>query len=487
MNNLTISISKIKNIISAQLDLPINRGVYAFVGDNGCGKSTILQCFAQLISRTQLRRLNSEDYERDSYVLFSYGYETDRWSYKDSWTTGTEAPKILFKGLYEGSLFYGTRFEDSVAIDDLLQKGVIFPSDIVPADDYMKDKLSYILHGDTKHYRTLHRIRNKHISARLNLRNTPYFFEKNGNFISQYRMSSGECLLISLLHFIYNSLERKSLPQDETILMLIDEIELALHPVAVLRFLELLQDLVKRNQHLVVYLTTHSPEVIKALSPNSIFLVENINGTIILNNPCYPSFAIRDIYAHDGFDFVFLVEDRLAKIVLDKLFRREKILENNLVHITPAGGWENVITLQEDLIRNNVLGTGTQIISILDGDVREEAERRFPSTRKLFLPIKSIEKYLYINLIDSPNPQLKRIMNNKYFQVSPVDSVIATFYSEYPRPTQQKNKNFYQMLVNDMKNRGISEEEFLCHFSEDLFGIENFSTLANSIKRFMAQ
>ena len=74
-------------------------------------------------------------------------------------------------------------------------------------------------------------------------------------------MSSGECLLISLLHFIYNALIRRSLPVDKPILMLIDEIELALHPVAVSRLIDLINSIMEEHENLVVYLSSHSPEV----------------------------------------------------------------------------------------------------------------------------------------------------------------------------------------------------------------------------------
>lgn len=100
-------------------------------------------------------------------------------------------------------------------------------TDIADADDYVKENLSFILHGNYDYYQNLKRIRNKNIAKDLGLKNTPYFIQvRNGRLISQYRMSSGECLLISLLHFIYNALIRRSLPLDKPILMLVDEIEL---------------------------------------------------------------------------------------------------------------------------------------------------------------------------------------------------------------------------------------------------------------------
>lgn len=95
-------------------------------------------------------------------------------------------------------------------------------------------------------------------------------------------MSSGECLLVSLLHFIYNALIRRSLPVNEPVLMLIDEIELALHPVAVSRLIDLLNNIIKEHDNLTVVLTSHSPEVIRKISPNNLFMME-VDEKIQLN------------------------------------------------------------------------------------------------------------------------------------------------------------------------------------------------------------
>ncbi|MCC3380640.1 AAA family ATPase [Paenibacillus farraposensis] len=58
MNYLKININQIKNIRKAELELPLERGVYALVGINGSGKSTVLQALAQNISRHHLGMLN---------------------------------------------------------------------------------------------------------------------------------------------------------------------------------------------------------------------------------------------------------------------------------------------------------------------------------------------------------------------------------------------------------------------------------------------
>ena len=228
--------------------------------------------------------------------------------------------------MYEGSLFYGTRFDDSLKVDDLVNNSTISSNDIVDADSYIKQQMSFILHGDLNHYGTLKRIRNKRMAKKVNLKKTPYFQEIKGNLISQYKMSSGECLLVSLLHFIYNALIRRSLPVDEPILMLIDEIELALHPVAVSRLIDLLNNIIKEHDNLTVVLTSHSPEVIRKISANNLFMMEiDEKNTIEFYSPCYPSYAIRDVYMHSGFDCVILVEDLLAKYVVEKVIQQNSL------------------------------------------------------------------------------------------------------------------------------------------------------------------
>lgn len=60
MDTLRIQIHNIKNINEAQLELPFDNGIYTFVGTNGCGKSTMMLCLAQLLSN-QLNRLTISD------------------------------------------------------------------------------------------------------------------------------------------------------------------------------------------------------------------------------------------------------------------------------------------------------------------------------------------------------------------------------------------------------------------------------------------
>ncbi len=483
-----MTISSIKHIQNAKIEIPLESGVYAFVGHNGCGKSTVLLSLAQSISQNSLNLLKKEDYTNDSYIEFTYEGVSDRWKKsKDFWKSSNYPRGIRFNGLYEGSLFYGTRFNDSRIIDQLLETGKIKSNDIMDSDEYVKQKLSYILHGDNTHYTSLRRIKNKRITTGLGLSNAPYFNCIGENLISQYRMSSGECLLISLLHFLYNSIVRRSLPTNKKILVLIDEIELALHPIAVSRLLDLLNELVKEHNNLVVILTTHSPEVIRKIKPSNLYKVNMLNGQLSLENNCYPSYLIRDVYSHDGFDYLLLVEDVLTKYIVEKILNNENLKNSKLIHVVPVGGWHNVLALHKELLIWNVLGIGKQIISILDGDIKEEAKvkEEYKDLRKLFIPIKSIEKFLYEVLIEKPKEEIKKLLNDKYFTINSINTLISEHHHKYPSTPESPDKKFYFRLKKDLENRTVTEEMFIHQLCDDLFTVIDFKPFAQSLKTLL--
>lgn len=486
MDTLKIKIENIKNIKSADIELPLESGVYALVGTNGCGKSTILLVMAQLISRHYLGTLKKEDYSLNSKVTFTIESENDEWTFdpkSEKWKSSI-FPKILkFNGMYEGSLFYGTRFNDSRKIDRLFEEGKLNANEIVPADEYIIQKLSYILHGDHDHYCNLKRVKNKYITERIGVNNTPYFNEVNENLISQYRMSSGECMLISLLHFIYNSLVRKSLPINKKILVLIDEIELALHPIAVSRLIELLNELLKNNKNLTVILTSHSPEVIRKIKPSNLHKVMNKNGVLTVDSNCYPSYLIRDVYDHDGFDFLLLVEDDLAKCVVEKVILKNNLRASKLIHVVPVGGWKNVLYLHTDLLKWNVLGFGKQIISVLDGDVRNIIGEEYQDVRKLFLPINSIEKFLYNSIIQNPQEDIIKLLNDKYFTIKSLSTLVKEYKLRFPNEPSNPDKKFYFRLKKDLEERHINESYFITNLCDDLMTVVDFTSFASSLAK----
>lgn len=485
MDKLQVLIHNIRCIKNAQFELPFDNGIYTFVGANGSGKSTLILCLAQLMMK-QVENL-TDGYNDDSFVHLQIGNLEQLCKRKNNHWVRTLNTLPKFNGLYEGSLFYGTRFEDSTIIEEKIAKNEILQSEISDADIYMKDRLSFILHGDTNHYRNLKRIKNRYIASSHNIKNLPYFNEVDGHLISQYRMSSGECLLISLMHFLYNSIVRRSLPVDQKALVLIDELELALHPIAVMRLMDYLKELSQNHSNLVVYLSTHSPEVIKTMRPKNLFRVNNQNGIVTLEQNCYPSYLIRDLYSNVSPDFLLLVEDELAQLVVNHILCDGSMRSNKLIHCIPVGGWQNVLDLHHELYSKKVLGNVTKIISILDGDIANQMSKQQKQLPHLLLPIPSVEKFLYAVIKDNSNPVLRRIINDKYFIVDSLDSVVSAYNNETLNGKRDNDKNFYEVLCKQLKQIGTSEEIFINGLCDEIIHSVDFSRFKQSLLAILNQ
>ncbi|GLX15970.1 hypothetical protein Pstr01_42090 [Pseudomonas straminea] len=500
MDRLKIKINNVKNIISADIELPIEGGLYSLVGGNGCGKSTLMLIMSVLLSPKRFNMLQHEDYSEDSTIDIgiataegekNYNWHVKRRHDNETMMWWCATSPAHYKGVYEGSLFYGTRFRDSTIVDKLLRSNSIAGEHIVEAFDYVKDNLSYILHGDNNHYRTMKKIRNKKISEEFELSNLPYFMSTpKGALLSQYRMSSGECLLISLLNYIYHALVNQGTGKkvtDKTFFILIDEIELALHPIAISRLISYLNSLLVTYPKLCVYLTSHSPEVIRALKPQNMYLINNTEGHVQLINPCFPSYAIREIYRHDGFDYLILAEDSLASLVIDGVIADSGLKESRLVHISPVGGWQNVLNLHMDLLRHNVIGVNKKIISILDGDVATEVEKKenYKNLAKAFLPIQSIEKFIYEIVFKKSMPKIRKTINDKYFPIKSLDDLMAEHIDQYDSKAKSPDKLFYFRVKKDLEGRNIDESYFIRNLSEDIKREVDFTSFSNTLRRLL--
>ena len=77
-----------------------------------------------------------------------------------------------------------------------------------------------------------------------------------------------------------------------------------------------------------------------------------------------------EMYIHDGFDYIILVEDVLAKYIVDTTIKKLGLNSSKLINILPIGGWENVLKFQREVNMTNTFGIGTKVFSILDGDIQ---------------------------------------------------------------------------------------------------------------------
>lgn len=493
--SIQINIKNIRNIKEANIELPFDKGMYALVGTNGCGKSTLMLLLSLVIKTSSAHLLTEKDTSNDSRVEITDGLKSDVWirnNAKKMTTTKYDIKRRMYSsvhyhGFYEGSIFYGSRFNDYNKINDFFSRNN-FEDDIVDADPYVYQTLGYILHNDKAHYNNLKRIRSKSIAKEAGFKGIPYFYTIGDNIISQYQMSSGESMLISLIDFI-NNLVRKG--NYKKLFFLIDEVELALHPAAIDRLQLFLNDLIKNSSaELVVYFSTHSSELIQRIPAKNIFLIDNDNGSLDIVSPCYPNYAVRNLYIPNGFDFLLLVEDELTKAIVERVINENNLSTSKLCCVLPAGGCTQMLKLHHDMITYNTLGLGKHIISVFDGDVKDDIckKEEYSSLPKCFLPIPSVEKYLKRKMVDNPDKSFIKLIGDKYFIQRSLNDIIFDYKND-PR-TEKSGDNdgkiFYKIICSNLEKIGMSEEKFIQYISKDIYEYENPVGFVTSLKKLLS-
>ena len=493
--DISVKLNKIKNIDSFEYTFSFDRGIYALVGENAVGKSTVMAAIASTVYPKVISRYGKTEISPESSITLSCKDETDIWT-ADSKGQQMNKPtfsKVVFNGIYEGSIFSGTRFADMKNIDEIFQNTPNFVNDLVPASKELKDALSFILHDESGHYDALYKLKSFEIARKYGLENMPYFLKlPNGQYISKYKMSSGECLLISLLNFIISTalkpkyLKHRKKVVSDRLFIFVDEVELALHPSSILRLISFLDKMIKEKD-LTVLFSTHSSELIRRITPNNIFYLENHEGKCGITSPCYPQYAIRSLYDHDGYDSTILVEDILSEIVIRKLIQDFRIKNNLLINVIPVGSWANTLAFQKRAIEQNAFGRDRFIFSVIDGDVKEDVKKadQFQYLKKLLLPIKSVEKYLLTKLIRVPDIAFIRQIGNKYFTLESLDSILKVAKKNYTITSDNSGKELFKFLCENLAKIGLSQESFVKSLCEDIFDYENFERLKENIESFI--
>lgn len=498
MSDINLIVENIKNIKYVNVNLPLEKGMYAIVGENSCGKSTLMLALSLMVKTSSAHMLKSYDICENSKIVIQTSEAQDNWFYKKGKMTTGKFGKVRghnaliasthIEGFYEGSIFYGCRFDDYNNIEPFMAKNG-FSDYLVDADKFVSEQLGFILHNDIDYYTNLKKIKNRRIAEENGFRRIPYFIKVNNNFISQFRMSSGESMLISLIDFI-NNLVIKNKKNTKKLLFLIDEVELALHPAAIDRLILFLENLLKNsNSELIIYFSTHSAELIHRLSPKNIYLIENIDGIIEITNPCYPNYAVRNLYVPNGFDFLLLVEDELAKVLVEKVIRENDLSKSKLCCVLPAGGYNQMLKLHFDMVTYNTLGVGKRIISICDGDVKNivlkiEKYRNLPKT---FLPIPSIEKYLRRKLVLDNDREFIKHIGDKYFTNRNLADIIKDYQNDYRTKNNEDSsgKALYKVLCSNLFSIGIKEDDFIKYLCNDIYKLENMDSFVKTLKKFL--
>lgn len=394
---IKVILKDVKGIKKMEFELPSSNGVYLLTGLNGCGKSSLLIALDRIKNQNAFRYFvkskkddkidNSNNCkityydEKDKYVSYSKGNK--RWAP----TPKKDGQILRKKSQYEVSYFISASGNRFYTLDP--NKAQLSSSKIHRVTEDFAEAMSYIL--DDERFKELCYYQTDRLHGRqksLHRDKKFYVLKDGGYFYSERNFSLGERLVLNAL----DSIEQVK----NNALLLVDEIELALHPTAQERFYCYLRG-ISRDKNLTVFIATHSSTLIK-LSPTSktYYLNKDNNGVVTINNSSSPAYILRDISINQDRcpDLLIFVEDIMAYTYLYHIveaFKRalNKNVDIRVVHI---GGYPQVVetTIQYFGIRPF---SSNNVQAFLDNDVKTFA---IPEARKN----KTKESIAFLDLYD---------------------------------------------------------------------------------------
>ncbi len=360
-----VVLEDVKGIRRLEFELPNNNGVYLITGKNGTGKTNLLVALHRICNRDAFRdnfHAGAHNFDNVSNYRISYNNDGNIVSYsytKHGWDPHPRNTNVLSSFGYSDTIYVSaTKMRFDVHNPAQLQHQRLRRHNV--SQDF-KDAMNQIL-GTTK-FNDLKYIQlvNRGRPGRY-IRHNNKLYIIDGHNYSENTFSLGE-------RFVLNMLDQLEGVQNNT-LVLIDEIELALHPIAQIAFYNYLKDLAQ-SRHLTVIIATHSPSLIK--NCKSVYYLENNRGNVNVLKRCKPSFILSGLTTSvdNNYDKLFLVEDKMAYYCLETMLKKHyqqtsQLLNYKIVYI---GGWPQVIEFLKQM--NNILPYKPRMVyAYLDHDAK---------------------------------------------------------------------------------------------------------------------
>ena len=393
INNIGLEIKNLKQIKILEFDITLKKGIYAIIGNNGVGKSSLITCLGKLVEPNCLREeFKGNNSYIETKIIYKIRDRNIEWTKPKNWTVSSnnniDMPR--FNGIFEASLITGQRFNHIEHKYKTIQQNQL--KHTIKVDEFIIENLDYILNGiRTKKYDEMYYMSNSKVKEL-------YFIKYGNDFITEFYFSAGEYFLLSILKFINIFKNRKN--KNNLGVIIIDEIEISLHPLAQKRLIERLKRF-RDEYNLLIIFATHSLQIVDELEPNDIYYFENNDGICTMLNPIHKGYLASRLYQHSHYDKIILVEDDLAIKFITKLIQDINI-KYVLYSIIPIGGWEKVIEIYR-INKSKKIYSNAEVIAILDGDTqsKEKANKgSYSDIEKRFLPIENIEKYTVTKLFN---------------------------------------------------------------------------------------
>ena len=273
-------------------------------------------------------------------------------------------------------------------------------------------------------------------------------------------------------------------------LVLIDEIELALHPRVQYNFLNFLKNLAQAK-NLTVIISTHSSSLIKA-APNLIYIERQANGDIAIEYDCYPAIALQNIAIQEEIlpDFAFFVEDEFAKYLLEAMldfyFRNVNVSRRPIIKTLPVGGYKETIKLTRNS-QGYLMPFNTTALCFLDLDVQVSIQQLVIKANlsppeieelQLFQANNTLIRYLpitpelgIVNMLFANPVQHRMPMQNFSNQVFDIEQIVnaennrGIAYSPNPRVAAKARITYYIQQINQATNIDVTRiKVMLCQY-----------------------
>ena len=323
------------------------QGVYVLTGNNGSGKTSLLVALNRIFDKNaygslRIGRMVGMDNFDNTEFKYTDGNQTV--AYKRSNRGWEPAPRnVDIKGLFQfsdGCFITTTGFRFYQPDTKTFYKrgrSIVY-----------KDAANEIKHGLNEVFATNKFDNLKYVTIRnkrgrqktLHRNNILYVISEANNIYSEVHFSLGERLILNTLDFIQGL--------NNNGLLLIDEIELALHPVAQVRFFELIKR-ISQAQHLTCIISTHSSTLIKHADRR--LYLENNSGMVQVIDDCEPTYILKELAGQEDNrpDYIFFVEDVMALRYMRSVLKYYQRQEDPHIffQVSYVGGYEQVIRLTE--------------------------------------------------------------------------------------------------------------------------------------------
>lgn len=402
--------------------------ISVITGTNRTGKTTILHTIACSHYNFSRRNVANGEMERvtwGKFMKFTSADEQDEdWSYHVKFKEGANNQERRGQRKAITNKWNGVAKKESQIGNDangrrvyLIDLERIIPARCLSNSTYLKaknhvanalvdikkDYLSYILEEEYE------------VGSIIKVGDKEIFKYNNQHTYSSYNTASGEDVLTRIISDIVDA-ENKSL-------ILIEEIEIGLHPKVQRRLMDILYHEAKKHQKQFI-ITTHSSSILSAVEPISRVFIQNNNGKFRSISGISLNAALCKMDAKAYPLLNVFVEDPLSVKIVNKILNH---INNNLlilgfsslINIIEVGDAEktyNYYIAHKETYQKKKIQCGAACV--LDGDMRNLRYRgklKYPAEDGLFFIYSNDapEKFLLRSyLITSPNLRMTYHLQN---------------------------------------------------------------------------